>query len=94
MPSLLLPSTTTTINDTTINAISSIPPLLLPSTLTTIAAVNDRHCHCRTVNNQWWWQSLLTATAMARGDVGKGGRVHMRAQGQGRKGSGEGGKQG
>jgi hypothetical protein len=48
-PSLPLPSTTATVDNTTIGTVSSIPPPP-PSTTTTIAAVNNRHCRCHTVN--------------------------------------------
>jgi hypothetical protein len=49
-PSSLLPSTAASVDNTAIGAIGSIP-LPLPSTTTAIAAVNDRHCCCHTVNN-------------------------------------------
>jgi hypothetical protein len=50
-PLLQLPSTATaTVNNATIGAISSIPPPP-PSTMTAIAAVDNRHCRCHTVND-------------------------------------------
>jgi hypothetical protein len=45
MPLLPPPSTATTVNDTAISTVSSIP-LLPPSTTTIIVTVNDRHCRC------------------------------------------------
>jgi hypothetical protein len=66
------PSTAATVNDATINALGSIP-LPLPSMMTTIAAVNDHHHRCHTVNDDdcqksavifchqgQQWRSLLT----------------------------------
>jgi hypothetical protein len=50
MPLLLPPSTTASVYDAAIGAVGSIPPPLLLST-TTIAAVNNRHCRCHTVDN-------------------------------------------
>ncbi len=38
------------VNDAAIGAVSSITPSLL-STMTSIAATNDHHCRCHTVNN-------------------------------------------
>jgi hypothetical protein len=49
------------------------PSLPLPLTTTAIAAINDHHHRCRTVDGQWWQQSSLMATATVRADVGKGG---------------------
>jgi hypothetical protein len=75
MPLLLPPSTSVTIEDAAIGTVGSIPPPLR-LTITTIAAVNDRHRHCHTVNNnncqkpavvvchsRRQWQSLLTEAA-------------------------------
>jgi hypothetical protein len=56
---------------------TSSPPLpspLLPSTTTAIAAINDCHHRCCTVNSQWRWWYLMMATATVRADVGKGGQ--------------------
>jgi hypothetical protein len=50
MPSLLPPSTAATVDDAAICAVGSTLPLP-PSTTNAIAAVNDRHCRCHTVNN-------------------------------------------
>jgi hypothetical protein len=44
------PSTTTSVDNATIGAINSIP-LLPPSTTTAIAAIDNHHCHCHTVDN-------------------------------------------
>jgi hypothetical protein len=78
MPSLPPPLTTTTINNAAIGAVSSIPPLPPPPlTTTAIAAVDNRHCRCRKVDNAdrqkpvvivccqlQQWQSLLTDTVV------------------------------
>jgi hypothetical protein len=50
MPSLPLPSTTTTVDNATIGAVGSIS-LLPPSTTTAIAAADDHYCCCHTVDN-------------------------------------------
>jgi hypothetical protein len=42
-------------------------------TMTAITAIDNHHCHCHTVNNQWWQPFLSTATATARADMGEGG---------------------
>ncbi len=84
MPSLPPPSTNATVNNATIGAVSSIP-LPPPSTMTAIAAIDDCHCCCYTVNNdnpqkptvidcrqrQQWW-SLLTEVVVD-GSCGDGG---------------------
>jgi hypothetical protein len=83
-PSLLLPSTATTVEDAAINAIGSIS-LQPPMTTTTIAAINDPHCRCHIVNDdnhqkpavvvccQWrQWRSLLMEVVVD-GDHGNGG---------------------
>jgi hypothetical protein len=48
---LLPPSTTASVYDAAIGAAGSIPPLLLMTT-TAIAAVNNRHRRCHTVDNK------------------------------------------
>jgi hypothetical protein len=83
-PSLLLPSTATTVNNAAIGTFSLIPPPP-PLTMTAIAIVDDRHCLCHTVNDsnhqkpavvvchwRWQWQSLLTEAVVnvGRGDGG------------------------
>jgi hypothetical protein len=50
MPSSPPPSATAKVSDAAIGAVGSIPPLP-PSTMTAIAAVNDRHRRCHTVDN-------------------------------------------
>jgi hypothetical protein len=49
-PLLPPPSIIATAKDATIGAVGSIPPPL-PSTTTAIAAINDSHCRCHTVND-------------------------------------------
>jgi hypothetical protein len=49
-PSLPPPSATTTVDDTPIGAVGSIPPLP-PSTTNAIAAIDNRHRRFHTVNN-------------------------------------------
>jgi hypothetical protein len=83
MPLSPLPSTATTVNDATIGTVGSIlpPP---PSTTTAIAAIDDPHRHCHTVDNdnrqkpevvdrhQWrQWRSLLMEAAV-NGSHGNG----------------------
>jgi hypothetical protein len=51
MPLLPPPSTAATVDNAAISTVSSIPPLP-PLTTTAIATVNNRHCHCHTVNNK------------------------------------------
>jgi hypothetical protein len=86
---LLPPSTAATINDTAIGAIGSIPPPP-PLTMTAIAAINDHHCRCHTVdNNNWqkpavivnhWWQQWgsLSTKAAVDGGSGNDGLCHQR----------------
>ncbi len=47
------------------------PPL--PLTTTAIAAINNHHCRCHTVDGQLWRRSSSMAPAMVRADMGKGG---------------------
>jgi hypothetical protein len=83
-PLLLPPSTTATVDNAAIGAVSSIP-LSPPSTTTAIIAVNDHHCRCYTVNDndrqkpmvvvscqRQQRQSLLTEAAVD-GNHGKSG---------------------
>jgi hypothetical protein len=84
MPSLLSPSTATTVNDAAIEAAVSTQPLP-PLTTTAIATVDDHHHHCYTVDNNkrqkpavvvhcWWRQRQLSSTeAVVDGNHGNGG---------------------
>jgi hypothetical protein len=89
-PLLLPPSTNATVDDAAIGTIGSIPPLPL-STATAIAAVDNRHCRCHTVNDddrqmpavvdccqQRQWRSLLME-ATVNGGHGGGGLCQRRS---------------
>jgi hypothetical protein len=81
-PSFPPPSTPATVDNAAIGAIGSIPPPP-PSTTTAIAAINDCHCRCHTVDNdnrqkpavivcrqwqQWWSSSMEAAVDGGHGD--------------------------